>query len=271
MAYSKGKVNLKDILIIFLLIIIFIQGFLLLRLLPKKPKVIKALPTRSKVAIVIDDWGYNLNNIAILERIGKPITLSILPNLTYSKKVAEEAKAEGLEVILHLPLEPENKNLRLEQDTITTDMPNNLVEEKLKALLNSVPYIVGVSNHMGSKAMKDTHLMEVILKTLKKEGLFFLDSLVTSKSVAADISKKIRLQYIRRDVFLDIPTGDYKDQFDYVKIRQQLFKLANIAIKRGSAIGIGHDKEITLSAIKDIVPVFKEKGIDFVFVSEVLK
>ncbi|NQV04511.1 MAG: hypothetical protein HQ532_03335 [Candidatus Omnitrophica bacterium] len=48
------------------------------------------------VAFVIDDWGYNKRNIDLALEIDRPLTISILPNLRYSKYVAEEfAKANN--------------------------------------------------------------------------------------------------------------------------------------------------------------------------------
>ena len=86
-----------------------------------------------KVAIVIDDWGYNLNNLNFLKEINVPVTISILPNLKYSSKIAEIARKKGKELILHFPLEPERagRMIRLEERTILTD---TLQEEIIKTL-----------------------------------------------------------------------------------------------------------------------------------------
>ena len=57
-----------------------------------------------RVVIVLDDFGNNMNNVEALFSIGIPVTLSILPNLKYSSRIAREALDRGYEVILHLPL-----------------------------------------------------------------------------------------------------------------------------------------------------------------------
>ncbi len=52
-----------------------------------KKKAVVSIPaprkaaTRAKVAIVMDDFGYNMNNFDALFSIGQPVTLSILPDL----------------------------------------------------------------------------------------------------------------------------------------------------------------------------------------------
>src|SRR3989338_8265922 len=79
--------------------------------------VVKKKPP-PKVAIVMDDFGYNMNNLDEFFSIKRPITLSILPNLTYSTKIAQLGRTNGYEVILHLPLEPHREDIPEEVDTI---------------------------------------------------------------------------------------------------------------------------------------------------------
>ena len=148
--------------------ILFLAVFLKVSLRPEEARV--------KAVIVIDDWGYSLRCLKPLREIKAPVTISILPNLRYSSKIAEEAKRLGREVILHLPLEPETKERKyigLEKNTITCDMPEDEVLANLGCTLDSVPYAIGVSNHMGSRATKDKRLMAVIFTELKKRKLFF--------------------------------------------------------------------------------------------------
>ncbi|NQT00073.1 MAG: divergent polysaccharide deacetylase family protein, partial [Candidatus Omnitrophica bacterium] len=79
---------------------------------------------KAKVAVVIDDWGYNLQCMDLLKEIKVPVTISVLPALPYSAQIAKTAHQLGQEVILHLPLEPEmaGRKIGLEQHTITTQM-----------------------------------------------------------------------------------------------------------------------------------------------------
>ncbi|OGW85044.1 MAG: hypothetical protein A2987_06020, partial [Omnitrophica bacterium RIFCSPLOWO2_01_FULL_45_10] len=128
-----------------------------------------------RVAIVMDDFGYNMNNVDSLFEIGEPVTLSILPNLTYSRKIANFAKSKGYETILHLPLESHRKDVKEEIDTIRSGMSETEVTSMLDREIASVPGLSGVSNHMGSKATEDMGLMTTIFKELRKRKLYFLD------------------------------------------------------------------------------------------------
>ncbi len=46
---------------------------------------------------------------------------------------------------------------------------------------------------------------------------------------------------------------------------------ANIALKNGSAIAIGHARINTAKAIKELIPELENQGIELIFASEILK
>lgn len=228
---------------------------------PVKPAVM--LVTKGRIAIVIDDWGYNLQNLASLKQIKYPLTLSILPNLSFSKRVAQEAHGLGFEVILHLPMQPKEK-LRLEQNTILTSMGQSETAEILGKDLESIIFARGVSNHMGSSATSDTRTMSAIFKELKKRNLYFLDSYVVPESVCRGLADQMNLGFAQRDIFLD-------NQEDPQYIKAQIAKLKNKARISGRAIGIGHDRKITLQVLKEVIPELARDGYSFVFVSDLVK
>ena len=197
------------------------------KVLPKKTVHKAVVPSKGKIAIVLDDFGYNMNNLPLLKFIKEPLTVSILPNLAYSQTVAEKLSALGFEVILHLPLEPKEK-YRLEKDTILISMKEQKIRGILSRALENVPFVKGVSNHMGSRATEDERTMSIILDELKKRKLYFLDSLVTGASVCSSLSKKIGVRFAQRNIFLD-----NEQDADYIK--QQLDKLKNKAERLGQA------------------------------------
>lgn len=220
---------------------------------------------KAKVAIVIDDFGYSLNHIDSWLKFERPITFSILPNLSYSTRIANLANLNSKEVILHLPLEPQHGETEpREQFTITASMSKNEVLKILDKAVKTVPYLKGVSNHQGSKATEDTKLMETIFAELKKRNLFFLDSLVTNKSVCSDLAMQMGLKFAQRDIFLD-----NVNEVDYIK--NQLNKLADVAQQNGFAIGIGHDRIKTLEALQSSYRDLESRGIEFVYLSELVK
>ena len=255
------KEKLLKAVIFFLAVVIIIQVVIIVSNLPKKKPGLEISPAgKGKIAIVLDDWGYNFNNFAILQNIQAPLTLSILPNLPYSTKVAEEANKSGFEVILHLPMEPHEK-IGLEKNTILVSMDAKNIEDILGNDLNSIPHAKGASNHMGSRATEDSRVVKIILKDLKRRHLYFLDSFSSAKSVCVPIANQVGIKVYKRDMFLD-------NIEEYGYIRKQIAKLKARAKVYGSAIGIGHDRKITLEVLSEIIPQLQREGYEFVRVSE---
>lgn len=220
--------------------------------------------SQGQIAFVIDDWGYSLNNIDILQEIDRPVTLAILPHLRYSQEISEMARKHGdkYDVILHLPLESKSGKAQ-EQDTIRRNMKKERVLSILNDDIGGVSGIIGVSNHQGSKATENKDTMKIILEELKKRKLFFLDSRTTPVSVCGDISGKIGLRHAERDVFLDLVQKKEERQYrDYIK--KQIKNLIAIARIKGSAIAIGHDKKLTLEVIKESIPDIEKENIKIV-------
>ena len=259
--------GIYKITILFLLFIIFLQWMFMATKPKVAPKVAPSRPApvsfKGNIAIVIDDWAYNMNNLKILDRIAFPITCSVLPNLSYTREIAEELHARGFEVILHLPMEPHEK-FRLEKNTILVSMNESAIQDILAADLGDLAYVRGVSNHMGSMATEDARVMETVFRELKKRNLYFLDSVVTAKSVGAAVAKKTGLRFARRDIFLD-------NVEDPAYIKKQIQKLKSKARSSGQAVGIGHDRRITLEVLAEVLPELKREGYRLVFVSELAK
>jgi polysaccharide deacetylase 2 family uncharacterized protein YibQ len=247
--------------------VVIAQAILLSRFWVARPE--KKVPRRGvpaqikgRIAIVVDDWGYNLNNVAALKQIRYPLTLAVLPNLGYSKEVSRQAHALGFEIILHLPMEPSEKR-RLENNTIMISMEENAIDKILSEDLDAILYAKGVSNHMGSGATKDVRTMTFLFKELKRKGLYFLDSYVSSDSICYDLSRQMRLGFAKRDVFID-------NTLEPEYIKAQINKLKTKARFYGQAIGIGHDRRSTLQVLEEVMPQLEKEGYKFVYVSELV-
>jgi uncharacterized protein len=251
----------KITIVILLGIIILLCLFILSR--PKKPAVKVGIPLKGKIAIVLDDWGYNLNNLPIISQLRYPITASILPNLGYSQEVAQQMHKRGFEVIMHLPMQPHEK-LRLEKDTITVGMQPGTISSIIERDLRNIGFADGVSNHMGSAATEDPVIMKAVFAVLKRKNIYFLDSFVTSGSVCSELAGKANLKFAKRDVFLD-----NEENPEYIK--KQIYKLKMKAAQHGYAIGIGHDRRVTLEVLREVMPELAKEGYKFVLVSELVR
>ncbi|MBI5682179.1 MAG: divergent polysaccharide deacetylase family protein [Deltaproteobacteria bacterium] len=226
------------------------------------PEVIER--TKPKIAIVIDDMGQNIRQLRELLDMDIPVTIAVLPFLPRSMDVAEEANREGLEILLHIPMEPKDlEGNNPGKGALFTTMSEYEIYEQVLKEIEAVPYIKGVNNHMGSRFTEDEDRMRVVLGAIKEKNLFFLDSNTTAKSKALMIANEIGLNAAQRQVFLD-----NKQDISYIK--GQIDELLRIARKRGRAIAIGHPHPVTFTAIKEMSDKLKNGEIDIVPVSELI-
>lgn len=216
------------------------------------------------IAIIIDDMGYNRRSIEDAVAVGLPLTLAVIPYTPQARETAEIARRNNLEVILHLPLESINENNGME-GIVLTGMDEETILSIMDRDLAEVPYIKGVNNHMGSRATGNWPLMRIILERLKEKSLYFIDSMTTGDSIAYKMARSLDLPSARRDVFLDV-------ELDRSYILNQLNSLFLYAIKNGTAVGIGHPSELTLSILKEHLPLLLKKyNARLVFASEIVE
>ncbi len=230
---------------------------------PAGPAVQKSVAGR--IAIILDDWGYHLESCAALKAIHAPVAVAILPGLDHSVDMAQCAYNTNNVVMLHLPLEPHQYLEKYPENyIITTSMRQQRVERMLEKNLESIPFLQGVNNHMGSKATEDRRLMSIIFSRLKEKRLFFVDSLVTSNSICRNLAKEMNIDFARRDVFLD-----NKNERRYIE--NQFAQLAKQARQKGYAIAIGHDRPLTLEIVKEQTEALQKQGFKIVRITELLR
>ncbi len=215
---------------------------------------------KGKIAIVLDDWGYNLRQVPFFQEIRRPLTVAVLPNLPFSHEVALVAHSKGHEVILHLPMESVDPNAPREPGTLSSGMSRQEILSAVDRSLATVPYARGISNHQGSKATAVRPLMEAVLEEAKRRKLYFLDSL-TGPSVGEEVARAMKVRFAERAVFLD-------NELEPTRIRQRLVELAKEASEKGEAIGIGHDRPVTMQVLKEAIPALERAGYRLVPVSE---
>lgn len=221
---------------------------------------------KSYVAIIIDDFGYSGEGTNEMLALNIPITAAIMP---FSDKTAQDSAAviaAGKEAIIHMPMESlTGKKEWVGDKAVTTTMTDDEIKNRVLEGLNAVPNAVGINNHMGSKIMEDERSISAVIEEAAEKGLIFIDSKTTPNSKAKSACMEKGVPYLYRDVFLD-STNDIN------VVKKQLLKAGDIAIKKGTAIAIGHvgpeGGKITAQAIKELAPELQKKGVEFVTVSQ---
>lgn len=217
-----------------------------------------------KLAVIVDDCGYDMSSVRTLLNTGLPLNFAVLPYKPYSSDVLEMIKSDGRVAMLHLPMEPMDRSAMSEgSTTICTDMSKDKILELTRKAINSLPGVSGVNNHQGSKATADSATMTTVLQELRNQDLFFVDSRTSSKSVARDKAVAMGVPTARNDIFLD-------NSSDVQAIRKQIYKAMDIAEKNGSAIAICHARPNTAKAWSMYAEEIKNTGIELVPITDLL-
>ncbi|MBF0270912.1 MAG: divergent polysaccharide deacetylase family protein [Magnetococcales bacterium] len=209
----------------------------------------------ARVAVVIDDLGYNVPVSLAIARLPHAVTLAILPGGDGSRQVATIGKSTHKDIILHQPMEPMGyPRIKPGPGALLMGMGADEIRPVLKHNLDKFPEAIGINNHMGSRITQYRPAMDTVMEVLKERGLFFLDSRTSQTSVAFARAKNIGIPAARRDVFLD--------NIQRVSaIEARLAELEHIARVTGQAIGIGHPYRETLTALQHWLPAATKRGI----------
>ncbi len=231
------------------------------------PLIRKSFQIKPMISIIIDDAGYNNKLIYSFLELPVKMGIAVLPFLKNSKKDAGMIYEYKKEVLLHMPMEPKDyktRNIKLMRGEILTAMGPAEIYKAMEEMLEDIEYAAGINNHQGSEATADKGLMLAVLSKVKRENMFFIDSLTSSRSVTENLAREMKVNHGTRDVFLD-----NEDNYDYIE--NQMKQLIRIALKKGRAIGIGHvNSENLYKVIRDYIPIIKDKGIEMVYPSEII-
>ncbi len=225
----------------------------------------KLLQRSGRAAIIIDDFGYSYSSIArTILTMDVPLTISIIPGLKASKKIADIAQVHKKEILVHMPMEPLYEKFDDNGFTLVVGQDPGITSLRIRQAFSQLPLAVGMNNHQGSRATADPQLMQIVMRTLYNMNKFFIDSRTNSKSIAWRVARNMHLKTNYSNFFLDA-----KDDEKF--ILAQFEQLAQRAKSDGSVIAIGHPRRRTLKALQAMIPKLEAMGVTFVYVSELVK
>jgi polysaccharide deacetylase 2 family uncharacterized protein YibQ len=229
-----------------------------------KPSTAGEAPERTvgHLALVIDDLGRSLDEVAALDGLRVPLSYSVLPYEPMTPAVVARLRAEHREILCHLPMQPldgRNPGPGALRDT----MDDAALAQATRDAIARVPGAVGVNNHMGSRLTEDPRAMGAVLQVLQQEGLFFLDSRTSAGSVGYRLARSLGMPAAQRQFFLD-------DDMSETAIREQFARFLARARDGGAAIAIAHPHPGTLAVLREEVPKAQAEGFTFVPVSFLL-
>lgn len=218
------------------------------------------------VCIVIDDFGYDGEGTEEMLALDVPITAAVMPFSAHSAEDALKVLEAGKEAIIHMPMESNTGKPEWVGDKgVFTSMTDEEIKARVEEALEIVPNAVGINNHMGSKIMEDERSLAAVMRVAAEHELIFVDSRTTPKTKSKEVCEAAGVRLINRSVFLD-STDDIQ------VVKQQLLKAADMALRTGNALAIGHVGPegglITAKAIGELAPELEHQGVVFVTLTE---
>ena len=211
---------------------------------------------RPRIAIVIVGLGTSsaATEATILGLPGS-VSLSFWPYADRLDHWIRLARAAGHEVLLNLPMEPENyPEFDPGPKTLLTTLPPEQNLERLDWALSRATGYVGVADYLGARFTASRRDLRPVLEAIHRRGLMFVDSRPTAHSAAPEIAQVIGLPWVANTRFIDEP------QVSRDAIDSRLKELESIARLQGRALGIGSPYPVTLERIAAWIPGLAQKG-----------
>ena len=218
-----------------------------------------------EVAILIDDFGVGELDV---EKQFLALPIDITPTVIPHSEHWEESFSliRGREFLVHMPMEPEPPAKYEGEFIITADMKPDEVAGMVDSAFALMPAAVGMNNHMGSLATQKKSVMVPLLETVHTSGRFFVDSRTTIYSVAQEVADSLGFPILRLYHYIDYPESTS------LATETRLIKLIlDIREKGGDKIITGHTRQETLSALKNVLPLFKKWGVRVVPASKIYR
>jgi uncharacterized protein len=211
---------------------------------------------RPRIALVVGGLGVSGSaTTRVLETLPGPVTLAFSPHSDLLSPWFDQARRQGHEVLLSVPMEP----LGFPRDD---PGPNALLNalnaeqnvQRLRWTLSRVSGYVGATTLSGSRFTATPEAMRPILGELRQRGLIFFDSRTSPRSVATVEATKLGLPRAVADSQIDrIPSRSAIDA--------ELRALENIARTDGVAVGLANPYPVTLERLGQWLPTLEAKGI----------
>jgi uncharacterized protein len=201
---------------------------------------------RPRIAIVITGLGISAKETsAAIAQLPPEVTLAFAPYDDDVQRWVSEARKQGHEVLMEVPMEPYDfPDSDPGPHTLRAGVGEESNTERLTWSLTRFAGYAGVTNLLGSRFLSDPDSLEPVLTFLERRGLFFFESGPTSRSTASDVAQRLDAPYLQSSTTIDtIQTA--------MEIDQRLSELEARARTNGSASGSGFLYPVTIERVTE--------------------
>ncbi len=199
---------------------------------------------KPRIAIVISGLGISAKmTAAALASLPPQVTLAFAPYAGDVQRWVAEARREGHEVLLEVPMEPfDFPDSDPGPHTLRSGVGEDANTERLVWSLTRFTGYTGVTNLLGGRFLSDSDSLEPVLTYLSRRGLLFFDNGAANRSAAPDVAARTGTSFAQATLTIDkIQTA--------MEIDRQLSELENTARAHGSASGAGFIYPVTVERV----------------------
>ncbi|SMH54358.1 divergent polysaccharide deacetylase family protein [Azospirillum agricola] len=236
----------------------------------RKPWQVYARPfpagdKRPRIAIVMADMGISgVTTGNALAKLPPGVTLAFVPYAERLDNWVERARTKGHEVMLAVPMEPQNYPRDDPGPNALLSMlaPERNIERLEWSLGKAVGY-VGITSTTGSKFTANQGAVQPVIDALKARGLLFLDARANPRSIAGPLAtlSGVPRALADRTIDRDLSRGAIDDQ---------LRELEGIAKANGAAVGMASPYPTTIERIALWMTALADRGFVLAPVSAVV-
>ena len=199
---------------------------------------------KPKIALVIGGLGISQKaTAAALAGLPPAVTLAFAPYTDDAPRWVGEARREGHEVLVEVPMEPfDFPDSDPGPHTLRAGAAEDSNTERLVWALTRFTGYTGVTNLLGGRFLSDADSLEPVMTYLARRGLLFFDNGTATHSAAPDVAQRINAPFAQAGTTIDtIQTA--------MEIDRQLTELENQAHEHGSAAGTGFIYPVTVARV----------------------
>lgn len=199
---------------------------------------------KPRIAIVISGLGMSAKQTAAaLASLPPQVTLAFAPYATDVQRWVAEARRQGHEVLIEVPMEPfDFPDSDPGAHTLRSGAGEDANTERLTWALTRFTGYVGVTNLLGGRFLSDSDSLEPVMTFLSRRGLMFFDNGAATRSSAPDVAARAGTAFVQASNTIDkIQTA--------MEIDRELSELESDARAHGTAAGSGFLYPVTVERV----------------------
>ena len=220
----------------------------------------------NRVAIVVGGLGLSQTGTqAAIRDLPSSISLGFSPFGNSLQRWMQNARREGHEVVLQLPMEPLGyPTINPGPRTLVSGVEQGQNLMNLRWALGRMTNYPVVMNYLGAGFTSKPAVLRPVLKEIRDRGLGYIDDGSASASEAIRLSQDLRLPHASGNIIID-------SDRDKDRMRNNLKALESLAKARGYAIATASAFPESVDVIKEWAEGAEKRDIIIVPVSNLLK